>query len=158
MLPLCVVLLLGLLACGDDTRISVSTELTPPVSPAMLTVTVSDGSRRITWNGDDFHPRPDNSTPTTGEASLQATGPDIVVAFRLVDSGVLLSQGSITLPRRSDWRWGVTIFNKTTDPRQGCFGCMGAAAFDLAASHRVADHDSTWIVWGGNSISNPAIY
>ena len=157
-LPLSLVLLFGPLACGDDARISASAALGPPVSPAMLTVTVTDGDRRIIWHGNDFRPRPDNATPTTLEASLGATGPDIIVAFRLEDGGELLSQGSITLPRRTDWRWGVTIFNRTADPRLGCFGCIGSAAFDLAMSHRVVDHDSTWIVWGGNSISNPVVY
>jgi len=43
-LPLSLVLLIDLLACGDDTRIAISTALTPPVSPAMLTVTVTDGA------------------------------------------------------------------------------------------------------------------
>jgi hypothetical protein len=152
------VLLVGPLACGDDgALISASGTLSPPLSPAMLTVTVTDGDRHFVWQGEDFRPR-DNATPTTPEANLQSTGPDIVVEFRLEDQGELLSKGSITLPRRTDWRWGVTIVNSTSDPRQQCFGCIGSAAFDLAASHRAVDHDSTWMVWGGNSISNPVTY
>jgi hypothetical protein len=124
----------------------------------LLTVTVTDGSRQVAWTGNDFRPRTNNAMPTTPEWSLQGDGTDIAVAFRFDSAGVILSQGSIQLPRRSDWRWGVTIVASTSDPRQGCFGCMGSRAFALPGGFRTAGHDSAWMVWGGNAISNPVTY
>jgi hypothetical protein len=44
------------------------------------------------------------------------------------------------------------------NPTRGCFGCMGVQAFPLAAPYQRTRSDSVWLVWGGNSIRNPAIY
>ncbi len=147
-----------LLGCSKGSRISASATLSPPLSVAMLTVTVIDGNRQVTWTGSDFRPRTSNATPTTPEWGLQSDGGEIVVDFRLDSAGVALSQGSIQLPRRSDWRWGVTIVGSTADPRLGCFGCVGSKAFALSSGYRTVGHDSAWVVWGGNSISNPVTY
>lgn len=151
-------LLLSALGCGTESRISASAVLNPPLSPAMLTITVTDGERVFGWDGVDFRPRPENATPSTPDRDLSTSGPDIMVTFRLVDGAQLLSQGTVTIPRRSDWHWGVTVFNRTEDPERGCFGCFGSVAFDLPPSYRTVDHDSIWVVWGGNSISNPVTY
>lgn len=72
----------------------------------MLTMTFTDGARHVTWRGADFSPRPENATPSTLEWSFGSQGPDLVVTFRLEDGGQLLSQGTVAIPRRSDWRWG----------------------------------------------------
>ena len=155
---MCFFLILGILSCGDEARISASAMVTSPLTVDMLTVTVVDGDRRIIWNGSDFRPRPDNATPTTSDAALRTSGQDLTVEVRLKAQGVLLSQGSVSLPRRSDWKWRVDIIASTLDPRRTCFGCFGSTAFALLDSYRSVDHDSIWVVWGGNSISNPVVY
>lgn len=52
----------------------------------------------------------------------------------------------------------MTVFSRTVDPIRQCFGCFGSVAFDLLPAYRTVDHDSIWVVWGGNSISNPVTY
>jgi hypothetical protein len=123
----------------------------------MLTVTVQDAGRVIRWTGTDFVPRTD-ARPSTPEVNVGRSGPDLVVTFRLETGGVLLSAGTITLPRRSDWRWGVILQAATEDPTDSCFGCIGSKAFLLAEAFRVPARDSIWVYWAGNSINNPVIY
>jgi hypothetical protein len=144
--------------CGDESRIRVSAVLPPPLSAVMLSVTVRDGERVIRWDGADFQPELPVGTPATPEVEIATSGPDLTLTYRLESEAGLLSAGSVTLPRRSDWRWHVTISAATTDPALLCFGCVGSHAFGLPEAFRVPERDSIWVVWGGNSISNPVVY
>jgi hypothetical protein len=153
-----VALAMALTGCGEEARISASAVLAPPLAPSMLTVTVRDRDREIEWTAAAFRVTPANATPSTPEATLGTSGPDLPVAFRLESAGAVLSAGTVTLPRRRDWRWNVTVQSATTDPNLECFGCVGSQAFPLAAEYRAPDRDSIWVVWGGNSISDPVIY
>jgi len=146
-----------LLGCGEEARISATAVLPSPLALDMLTVTVQDRGRTIEWTGDDFQASP-SATPTTTEVETSTSGPALEVAFRLESDGVVLASGSATLPRKSDWSWNVTVDAATDDPRLSCFGCVGSQAFPLAESFRAPGRDSVWLVWGGNSISDPAIY
>lgn len=150
-------LLIALIGCGDDARISISADIAP-LSLDMLTVTLRDRDRLLTWHGADFRPRPENATPSTGDQDIFTSGPDLELNYQLESGGEVLSSGSVILPRRSDWSWGVTISARTTDPGEGCFGCFGSTAFSLAPAFRAVDRDSVWLVWAGNSISDPVIY
>lgn len=152
------ILALVLAGCGDEALIGASARLDPPLSPGMLTVTVRDVSRITRWTGDDFATGPDNVTPTTPEVSIRTSGPDLEVTYEISDGGTVLSSGTVLLPRRSDWRWGVTIEAATANPAEFCFGCFGSRAFALAPEFRPAGRDSIWVVWGGNSISDPVVY
>lgn len=53
---------------------------------------------------------------------------------------------------------GASVRSATTDPKFECFGCLGSQAFPLIAEYQAPDRDSIWVVWGGNSISDPVIY
>jgi len=154
-------LLLGgvslLAGCGEGARISAEARLDPPLTVDMLSVTVRDPSHQWTWNPEDFRTTIARPTPTTSEEETRTSG-RVEVSFRLEDAGEVLSQGSVTLPLESDWRWSVSIMAATTDPREECLGCMGSKAFPLRESYRRAERDSIWLVWGGNSISDPGIY
>jgi len=150
-------LLVGAGACEPDARLSVSAPLIPPLALEMLTVTVREGHRTWQWHGDDFRSTRDNATPHTSEISTSTRG-EVEVRFRFQTGNQILSEGTVTLPLREDWRWGVDIHAATTDPRLQCFGCFGSRAFALAADFRPVNRDSIWVVWGGNSISNPVIY
>ena len=146
-----------LAGCGDSAKISAEARLGPPLDVGMLSVTVRDRDREWTWSGSDFHTTMTQPTPTTDERDTHTKG-SAEVSFRLEQAGAVLSEGSVTLPLRADWRWGVTVIAQTIDPVQSCFGCVGSMAFPLAASHRAPDRDSIWVVWGGNSISDPVTY
>jgi hypothetical protein len=144
--------------CGDDSRIRVTAVLPPPLGTELLTVTVQDGGRVLEWNGADFRPDAFNATPSTPDVAIATSGPDLTLSYRLETEAGPLSTGSVTLPRRSDWAWHVTISAATTDPALLCFGCIGSHGFGLAEAFRAPERDSIWVVWGGNSISNPVVY
>lgn len=59
---------------------------------------------------------------------------------------------------RPDFGWELSFRRASSDPTAMCFGCFGATAFPLGASLQVTAADSLWVVWGGNSISNPVVY
>ena len=148
-------------ACGDEARISVTAALPSPLAVEMLSVEVRDADRLIRWTPADFRPDPeDPGAPflTTPEVATSTSGPDIVVTYRLESGGAVVSTGTVTLPRRSDWRWGVNISASTTNSQEDCFGCVGAQGFPLAEAFRPPGQDSIWVVWGGNSIDDPAVY
>jgi hypothetical protein len=148
-------------ACGDEARISVTAALPSPLAVEMLSVEVRDVHRLIRWTPADFRPHPeDPGAPflTTPEVETSTSGPDIEVTYQLESGGAVVSTGTVILPRKSDWRWGVSIFASTTNPQEDCFGCFGAQAFPLAEALRAPGQDSIWLVWGGNSIDDPAIY
>ena len=151
-------LMLGVMGCaGDDSLVSVAYRAGPSLTLPMLTITVQDGDRRWTWSAADF-PGPQSApTPTTPERSTRSAGA-LELTYRFADAAGTVSTGSIALPLRPDWRWGVDLIAATTDPRVGCFGCSGSRAFPIAPAYRSPGRDSLWVVWGGNSISNPVIY
>ena len=149
---------ISVVGCGDDARIGASAVLPAPLALRMLTVTVRDGDHVIQWNGAAFRATPINGTPSTVEEDVGLTGPDLQVEFRLEDAGVVLSSGTVLLPRRRDWNWNVLFQASTTDPKLACFGCFGSQVFPLAVGFQRPGRDSIWVVWGGNSISNPVTY
>ena len=152
-------LLLPLLgACGKDARIGVTATLPPPLTLEMLTVDVRDNARLIHWSGSDFRSRPENQVPSTPEVETATAGADLLLTYSLESAGTVISTGTVSLPRKSDWRWGVTISAATTNPGEGCFGCFGSQSFPLAEAFRAPGQDSIWVVWGGNSIDDPGIY
>jgi hypothetical protein len=148
---------LVLAACGEEAEISVSADLGPRLTTEMLTVFVIDKTRVTRFTGADFRSE-GQSLPTTARVATSASGPDLEVSFTLTYADTHLSGGTVFLPRRSDWRWHVTVSAATTSPEEGCFGCLGSQAFELAQSYRAPGRDSIWLVWGGNSISNPVVY
>jgi hypothetical protein len=148
---------LAVAACDEDARISVSADLGPRLATEMLTVTIIDVNRVIRFTGADF--RSDGqSIPTTDQVATSTSGPDLQVSFTFTNADTHLSGGTVSLPRRGNWDWHVRVQAATTSPEEGCFGCLGSKAFELAQSFRAPDRDSIWVVWGGNSISDPATY
>jgi hypothetical protein len=97
-------LILVLGACGEEARISVAATLTPPLAVEMLTVSVRDGDRLIQWTGSDFRPRFDSPVLSTPEVETRTSGPDLERTFRLEDADAVVSTGTVSLPRKSDWR------------------------------------------------------
>ena len=136
-------------ACpGSDARVSVEYRSSSVLPRDLFTVQIQDGARVRTLRGAQLDGR-EFSTATSGSLRF---------GYRAVSSTTVVSEGSVEVPLRDDWRYGFDIFVDSLDPRRGCFGCVGAQAFPLAAAFQRSAKDSVWIVWGGNSISNPAIY
>jgi hypothetical protein len=130
----------------------------PTLTPAMTTVRFTDGSSVRTVTGSDFRiddfaqpHTPWFSTRTSGslEVDIQIDGPA---------SGATVSEGRIELPLQNDWRWEVHLHFQDTNPVESCLGCFGYQAFSVSPAFQRSLADSLYVVWGGNSISNPAVY
>lgn len=147
-------MLLAIAACTDASRVDVAAHLPSRIAPTMLRVTVTDGARSSTWTGADLAGMP------SGRASRETrTFGQLGYGFELRDSlGMLISSGTLALPLRSDWDWGIDLFVQATNPAWSCFGCSGARAFPLAAPYQTTPQDSVWLAWGGNSIRHPVTY
>lgn len=138
--------------CNETSRISAVARLDPPLTVDMLTISARDDDHGWTWRGSDFRSSLEWPTPTTGERETRTRG-EIRISFRLQAKGDTVSEGSVTLPLRSDWRWGVQVVSATSDPGDACYGCIGSQAFPLAREYRGPERDSVWLVWGGQSIT-----
>lgn len=66
--------------------------------------------------------------------------------------------GEVRLDLREDWLWTVTMWFTDGDPTETCFGCIGVESFPLPDGVGRSPADSLWLVWGGNSISAPAVF
>lgn len=119
----------------------------------MLTVSARDDNGGWTWRGSDFRSSIQAPTPTTGERKTGTRG-EIQFSFRLEAKGETVSEGSVSLPLRADWRWGIQVVSATADPGKACFGCTGSKAFRLAPEYRGPERDSVWLLWGGHAIGD----
>jgi hypothetical protein len=149
---------LALMACGDQARVQVAFWAREPLAIDMLRVWVSDGSRAYGLGPANFHGR---------GGVLFYDSPDLVTATRgtlrftyalLASSGDTVSEGTVELPLRSDWQWGIDVIPDSINPIQQCFGCAGSRNFSLAPGFRGPRVDSIFVLWGGNSIKNPVVY
>ena len=77
------------------------------------------------------------------------------VTVRLVRNGRALASQALELPLRPDWRWGLALHVSARNPLEGCFGCLGVRSTLLAGG---SGGEKLHVVWGGNSISAPAVY
>lgn len=98
------------------------------------------------------------STPSVGPFGTGRHGDLKIVCVVLLDGQATQTRGSIELPLRSDWRWGVDFFIRDEDPAKTCFGCFGSKSFELDPELGYGEGKKFYIVWGGNSISHPVVY
>ena len=157
--------LLILAACSpDESRVELSIQPDPPLSTADIRVTFEDGLRR--WHVDVDGPLSFSGAPERSSLSTFSAGPyntrtngTLKVSFVATRDGDTISTGSVELPLRPDWEWGVTLRAQRGDPATGCLGCVGIQAFPIAESFQQQGmSESIYLVWGGNSIKNPVVY
>ncbi len=159
LIPILVILLFS--GCSDDQAlVRVNLSKYDLLTRDMLTVAVNDGRSVWLFDASDFDENPQyGGAWSTPEVETSNSG-TVTVEFVLIDpSGQEISHGSASETLRPDWRWGFTISRKDTDPMLDCFGCFGSESFPiLNPAYAFSDSDSVFIVWGGNSISNPVDY
>lgn len=155
MKPLLAAILLSAVACQrGESYVQVSYQGTPALQPSAITIIVRQRDHETIYQGATL-------SPISGMVRAGVTplsGREAEVAYKLATAEVTASDGTISLPARSDWSWGVDITIDSLNPTRFCFGCMGSQSFPLDARFRRNARDSVWVVWGGNSISNPVIY
>lgn len=148
----------GVAACGTDdhSRVSFTFFEEEGFSTDLLVLEFSDGRRGRQLTGDDFG----GATSGRRDAGAFATGTagELTTSFWVIQDPDTLSSGELRLDLRPDWEWNISIFRADRDPSETCFGCVGAAAYELGAALQTAPADSVWLVWGGNSISDPVVF
>lgn len=144
-----------LAACGEDrARVHYAFFDEPGFSRDLLHLEVSDGDRTWRLDGDDFAGQGVGETP---EFRTRTSG-ELETAFWLVEGADTLTFGTVRVDLRPDWGWRISFYRNAGDPSATCFGCFGSEGYELPQALRTAPADSLWIVWGGNSISDPVVY
>jgi hypothetical protein len=152
--------LLGIaaLACGDDGSAAESrlrlaalswTDDAPPLHDLAIEVQAGDALHPV--SGSDLRPSDQYAQPHSAWLAMPAEGA-IIVRFTLDSESE--SEGAVVLEARPDWEWEVQFHIAGTDPFDQCFGCVGSEAFSLGAREDVR----LYVVWGGNSISDPVVF
>lgn len=147
-------LILATAACGEEALVSYSfaTEADFPVEG--LFVEFRDGEQTRLLTSADFggpgHPRtPEFSTRDSGTLRTR---------FWYVAGVDTVFSGAFDLELHPDFRWGVSFARATADPTLQCFGCAGRLVFPIDAQLQTTPEDSLWVVWSGNSISDPVVF
>ena len=139
--------------CGTEkSEIRLSIRGYPQDGPAPeLLVRLRDGLRVLEYTLDA-------ETKSVGPIGTGSAG-TLSVEFTVLHDGVPTeTAGSIALPLKRDWRWGVDFSITVNDPMDTCFGCFGSEEFELDPVLGYDSQQRLYVVWGGHSISNPVVY
>lgn len=145
-----------LAACRENARVSFTVFPQPArFGPEMVTLRFRDGDGVRTATGDDFAGHPDRVDTREYETPTRGT---LEIEVEIVSDAEVVSSGSLDLPLQPDWGWNVQLFLRAENPHEGCIGCFGYRSFPVAEEFRASPAESLWMIWGGNSISEPVVY
>lgn len=152
--------LLAVLASGcgsaNESRVQFGVHGNEDILRPLLTITATSGDWNLVVRGEEIR---SSGTPNyTEHFETPRQGTLRVEAVLARPGEAPLASGAIELEIRADWSWGVTVFLADRNPADTCFGCLGSEAFPVPAELTPAAADSLWLVWGGNSISDPVVY
>ena len=160
-----IVLLILLLGCitNDNDELSLAqVRLVKDtlITKNMISVSISDGRSKWRFHSEDFEHNPNYIMAWCAPEIETRTEGLLVLQFYLRDpNGGIVSNGQIELPLKGDWRWGINIWHEHRNPYFACWGCAGYKSFPILRSEcKTSEKDSVFVVWGGNSISNPVWY
>ncbi len=157
-----------LTACGGDSNETTESDGEPAALARFVAIGWPDGTIALDWltirfsagdnlqtvQGPQLTVDDDYAQSHSKWFPTDTTG-TLTVDFKLTSPSLgPLSEGRVELELRNDWRWEVQFHLSEHDPTERCFGCVGAESSPLATD----DTPSLWVVWGGNSISNPVVY
>jgi hypothetical protein len=91
--------------------------------------------------------------PTSERLNTRSSG-TMNIEVSLSRGGRAVSQGSIDLPLKQDWTYGISLRVTGGNPVEGAMGVIGVRSFPIEGATS-ANSEKLHIVWGGNSISAP---
>ncbi|MFH1006082.1 MAG: hypothetical protein V1800_01105 [Candidatus Latescibacterota bacterium] len=123
----------------------------------MVVITIDDGQSKWRFGSSSLHSNSGGWSTPEIETRKEGT---LLVDYQFKDSeGVVVSTGQVKLGLRRDWRWGIDVFHSDQNPYHMCMGCFGYESFPIMIpAYVTSDSDSVFVIWGGNSISNPVVY
>lgn len=146
-------------ACGQgvrESRVQFGVQGDVETLRPLLILTATAGDWTMVVNGDEI------GTPESPNHSREYRTPEAgtlrIEAVLKRPGEATLATGTIELEIRDDWIWGVSIFLTDENPTRTCFGCIGYKAFAIPEGLTGEPQDSLFMVWGGNSISDPVVY
>ena len=153
---------LALLSCATPAEVDPSPPLksqvhfydmrVPADKPGQYTIRFDDGSGERVVRPADFQLR-EWGFPTSERIDTRSSG-TLDIHVTLSREGRQVAEGSVALPLKPDWIYGISLFAHDRNPLEGCLGCMGVRSFPIRGSTG-ANPEKLHIVWGGNSISAP---
>ncbi|HEX5131442.1 MAG TPA: hypothetical protein VFX92_03025 [Candidatus Krumholzibacteria bacterium] len=143
--------MLALTGCSDDARMQIQVVPSSPNGYPEI---------RASWpQWPATHTVVLDSTHTSTGRFDTATSGTFRINFVLLSDGVeTTTRGTVDIPLRGDWGWSIDFWLMEEDPADLCFGCSGSTAFDVDSLPGLDPGVKLWVVWGGNSISNPVTY
>lgn len=162
---LCLALLLAALAvgCGDGADMRV--ELFPAGRFPEVTLEVEDRSGTRTFDRSELDRPAATGEPAELRLASLSTGPfpvaesgPLTVRVQVTDQGEGVASGAVTFPAREAFRWSVDVAFLVEDPTEGCFGCLGARSFPVAASYRSAPAESLRVWWAGRREGSDVVF
>jgi hypothetical protein len=146
---------------GDESRVRIYIRKDSILTHDMFHVTVADGDSVWRFERDNLPERANlPSFWSTPDLEIANSG-KLKVSFEVrKPKGRIVSQGAISLPLSRDWRWEINIRRDSKNPLMyHSWGPVDWASFPvLDAAYTATDHDSVYVTWSGNCISNPTIY
>lgn len=124
----------------------------PADAPGEFTVRFDDGSGERIVRPADFQLR-EWGFPTSERFNTRSSG-TLHIAVTLTRDGRKVGEGSLDLPLKEDWTYGISLLATARNPVEGSMGVMGVRSFPIAGATG-ANPEKLHIVWGGNSISKP---
>lgn len=97
-------------------------------------------------------------SPRWGPMSTSRDG-RLDISFVVLKDGVPTeTEGRIELDVREDWGWNIDFMIRSDNPAESCFGCFGNKTFPLDPTLGYEMDRHLYVIWGGNSISDPVVY
>ena len=124
----------------------------PSDGPGEFTIRFDDGSGERVVRPGDFQLR-EWGFPTSERLNTRSSG-TMNIEVSLWRGGRAVSQGSIDLPLKQDWAYGISLRVTGGNPVEGAMGVIGVRSFPIEGA-ATSNPEKLHIVWGGNSISAP---
>ena len=124
----------------------------PADKAGQYTIRFDDGSGERIVRPSDFQLR-EWGFPTSERIETRSSG-TLDIHVTLSREGRPVAEGSVALPLKPDWIYGISLQAHARNPVESCLGCMGVRSFPISGETG-SNPEKLHIVWGGNSISAP---
>ena len=144
----------------DESTIKFGTIKNQVLNKGTISIVAFDNSEKWNFSGKIDSNYANGSYSWESQNYGTSTNGNVIILFEIKDdANSIISRGEFSIPLKEDWAWTVDISHSSLDPMVGCFGCFGSKSFSILDSAYINnDNDSIFVVYGGNSISNPVIY
>lgn len=99
-----------------------------------------------------------NASRVIGPFPTSSSGSLLVNAELFDQQNSVVTSTTIELPLKPDWEYDITVAVGPNNPFFQCFGCQDYQAVPISDELAFSESDTLYMLWGGNSISQPVDY